>query len=138
MNIASITHPDPRVQRAGRKYAAALLNHTNPNRGDGNLREQVQNFMESSERYHVMVRRMREVLDELAIPQAMGLVYRNFGLRVLKVMDRFALRTRHILVLEAVDRALMYGCDRQVLFRISREVLDYDIDKMAAELGMGA
>jgi hypothetical protein len=137
MNTREVSHPDPRIRRAGCKYAAAILNHTNPCRGDGNMKEQVQRFVESVERYQLMSRRVREVLLEYGIPVAFHLVYRNFANRVLKVKDKFELLTRHIQILEAEQRAVMYGCDRQVLERICRDVLDYDVEKMAAELNYG-
>jgi len=134
MNFAEITHPDPLVMRASRRYAARVANNPMVRRGDGNVAEQVQRYMKSSERFQVLSRRVREVLDDLRIPRFMSLPYRNFALCTLKVMDRFELRTRHIMILEAVDRAAAYGCRRDVLERICRDALGYDIEETVREL----
>ena len=134
MNIADISHPDPRIQRTCRRYALGLMRNPNVRRGDGNVQEQVQNYMESTERYQILSLRVREILTEYDIPYSVSLVYRNFANRVLKVMDKYELLTRHIQILEAVDRGIMYGCDRQILFRICRDILGYDIEETGREL----
>ena len=134
MNLADITHPDPRVQRACRRYASALVRHSGMRRGDGNLKEQLGRYLQATERHQVLVRRVREVLEDYDIPMSLGQPYRNFAARVLRVMGKFELRTRHILILEAVDRALAYGCDRQILKRICREVCGYDFEERGRAL----
>ena len=134
MNLGDIKHPDPRVQLACRRYAAGIMRDPRIRRRDGNVEEQVRRFMESSERYHLTVRWIGEILNESGIPLSSSLPYRNFAGRVIKVMEKFELLTRHMQILEALNRAVAYGCNPAVLYRICREVLKYDIDEKAAEL----
>ena len=138
MNLAEITHPDPGVQRVCRRYAARVMSDQRVRRGDGNLKEQVQHYLEFVERSRVLAGKVREVLDSQEVPKAFSLLYCNFAKRVRKVMDRFALRSRHLQILEAMDRFRMYGLDEQTLQRICRDVLGYDIEEMGRELGIGA
>ena len=106
-------------------------------RGDGNLREQMARYLEAAERFQLIVRRVREVLEDYDIPQSLGQHYRNFASRVLKITGRFELLTRHVMVVEAVRDAVAYGCNQGILERISREVTGYDIEERGRELKCG-
>jgi len=135
MNLFDIKHPDPRIQSAGRHYAAGLLREPGVRRGDCEVVEQTQRYLESVERYQMLARRVRELLDEYEMPYSVCLLYRNFAYRVRKVLDRFESVTRYVLVCEALGRAVAYGCDRPVLRRICKEVLGYDLDLADRENG---
>jgi len=133
VNLADITHPDPRVQRACRRYASALMRNSSMRRGDGNLKEQLGRYLQATERLQVLSRRVREVMEEQGVPLSAILPYRNFARRVLKLIDKFEMRTRYIMVMEAVGDAVAYGCDQAILVRICRDVLGYDIEDRGQE-----
>ena len=102
-------------------------------RGDGNLKEQLGRYLQATERLQVLSRRVREVMEEQGVPLSAILPYRNFARRVLKLIDKFEMRTRYIMVMEAVGDAVAYGCDQAILVRICRDVLGYDIEDRGQE-----
>jgi len=133
VKLTDIYHPNNRVERACRRYARSLMNGSNSRRGDGNIKEQVQRFQESSERYSLVNLKVRQLLNSYPIPHWCSLLYVNFTNHVTKIMDRYESRTRYYLVLESLNRWMAYGCQEKVLKQICRELLNYDVDKAAQE-----
>ena len=133
MNLAEVTHPDHRVERASRRYARTLLTGTNPHRGDGDIREQVQRYQEARVRLATMEQQVRQLLNDRDVPYWFCIHYVNFARRVNRVMSRFESKTRWYMVQEAVARWQAYGCDTEILEEICRVVLDLDPDEQTTE-----
>lgn len=129
MNLAEITHPDRRVEMASRRYARTLLTGSNPHRGDGNIREQVQRYQEATVRSALLAQQVRLLLNDRDVPNWYCMLYANFARRVAKVMSKFGAKTRYLMVQEAVVRWQAYGCEREILHEVSRSVLGYDLDE---------
>jgi hypothetical protein len=116
------------VDRAIKRYATTLRQGKNPCRADGNPAGQMENYRNAIERVELRYSQIRELLMGKGVPTIHFSFYRSFGLYVDKLCRDHAGETLRLRTNDAVARWVNYGCAREVLADICREVFKLEVD----------
>ena len=116
------------VDRAIKRYATTLRQGKNPCRADGNPAGQMENYRNAIERVELRYSQIRELLMGKGVPTIHFSFYRSFGLHVDKLCRDHAGETLRAGVAAAIARWVCYGCAREVLADICREVFKLEVD----------
>ncbi len=120
------------VDRAVGRYSRSLQQRTNPCRADGNPQEQADNFRRALERSELRAQQVREVLCAMGVPPMQSVAYRNFGLRLDKLIRENSGATLRLRATEALDYWTAYGLRPEVLSAICETVFGLDMETQAA------
>ena len=116
------------VDRAVQRYAASLRQGSNLCRADGNSESQTENFRDAFERASLRYAQIKEVLCDSGVVVCQFVVYRSFGLHVDKLCRDYSGESLRLRALDAVLRWQCYGCTREVLKEICRQVFKLEVD----------
>lgn len=119
------------VECAVRRYVGSVRQGLVPCRADGDAAGQAANYRESAERAELRAEQVRHILNRRGGSLIQFILYRNFGLHVDKLCRDYSDETLHLRVLDAVARWVGYGCTRQILADICREVFKLEVDQYA-------
>jgi hypothetical protein len=116
------------VARATRRYAGSVRQVSVPCRADGDSAGQTDNYRDAAERSELRYEQVKKVLCDLGVPTIQFVTYRGFSLHVDKLCRDYDGETLRARVLDAMLRWICYGCTREVLADICREVFKLEVD----------
>ena len=116
------------VDCAVRRYAGSVRQGSVPCRADGNADGQAANYREAAERTELRAEQVRKVIMAHGVSLIQFMIYRNFGLHMDKLFRDYTAESLRSGVAAAIARWVCYGCAREVLADICREVFKLEVD----------
>jgi hypothetical protein len=114
------------VDCAVSRYVRSVRRGSVPCRADGDANSQAANYRDAVERTELRAEQIRHILNERGVSLIQFVVYRNFGLHVDKLCRGYSGESLRLMVTDAIARWVSYGCAREVLADICREVFALD------------
>jgi hypothetical protein len=116
------------VDCAVSRYVRSIRQGSAPCRADGNAEGQASNYREAAERAELRAEQVRHILNERGVSLIQYVLYRSFGLHVDKLCRDYSDESLRLRALDAVLRWQCYGCTREVLKEICRQVFKLEVD----------